>query len=66
MRLRRHALPPSTGEHDKHESGGDVVDSSNNIIDPAPHEDDNKDIAGSLTFNASSCSSVTCHGTKSW
>lgn len=71
-----HGFPPSTGKHSKHVSKGlgcstchsGTVDSSNKIISTTLHKNGTKDVKGSFTWNASSksCSSVGCHGTKSW
>ena len=72
-----HDFPPSTGRHSLHvNSAGyscnvchsETVNSSNELISGGPHNNGTNDVvfSGGGTWNGSTCSGISCHGSQSW
>ncbi len=69
-----HGFPPTTGQHGLHSSfscsncHADTVDSSNNIISGGAHDNGSNDVvfSGGGTWDGSTCSGVSCHGSQTW
>jgi predicted CxxxxCH...CXXCH cytochrome family protein len=69
-----HTTPPSSGRHNKHKSydcdrcHSTVALGKDQIIGPAEHVNGQKNVvfSGGGTFSGGQCSSIACHGSKSW